>query len=226
MLCPACGRKARRVSAVTLRALLKDEAVSKVSTGERSQCTAATTGDAGCQPISRDTGWRFCDSPNCDVVYFSEEGEMAFRKSQLRVSVGVKETTGDRPLCYCFGHTMVSIKKKLLATGRSDALEDIRAKMQDPGCRCETENPSGACCLGSVVKGIETARKEIVMSDTAQQEKPPTHNSLASRGELIAKVGTVISAVMASACCWLPLVLLAVGVIRVVPVAWLDAAGG
>lgn len=35
---------------------------------------------------------------------------------------------------------------------------------------------------------------------------------LVSRGELIAKVGTVISAVMASACCWLPLVLLAVGV--------------
>ena len=36
--------------------------------------------------------------------------------------------------------------------------------------------------------------------------KPPT-----SRGEKIAKTGTIISAIMASACCWLPLVLLAVG---------------
>lgn len=37
-------------------------------------------------------------------------------------------------------------------------------------------------------------------------------NSLSSRGETVAKVGTVVSAIMASSCCWLPLVLLAVGV--------------
>lgn len=39
-----------------------------------------------------------------------------------------------------------------------------------------------------------------------------TAGSLTTRGEKIAKVGTVVSAIMASACCWLPLVLLAVGV--------------
>ena len=33
-----------------------------------------------------------------------------------------------------------------------------------------------------------------------------------SKGETIAKIGTIVSAIMASACCWLPLVLLAVGV--------------
>ena len=36
--------------------------------------------------------------------------------------------------------------------------------------------------------------------------------SSASRGEKIAKIGTLVSAVMASSCCWLPLLLLAVGV--------------
>lgn len=44
---------------------------------------------------------------------------------------------------------------------------------------------------------------------------PPTNkasHSLSSRGETIAKVGTVVSAIVASSCCWLPLVLLAVGV--------------
>lgn len=166
VVCPVCGQKARRVSAITLRALLKDEFVSEFLTGGRSQCTAVETGHAGCQPVSQDTGWRFCDSPNCDVVYFSEEGEIAVNKSQLKVSVGVKERTGDRPLCYCFGHTMASIKRKLLATGRSDALEDIRAKMKDPGCRCETENPSGSCCLGSVAHGIRIAQRELSMRDT------------------------------------------------------------
>ena len=33
-----------------------------------------------------------------------------------------------------------------------------------------------------------------------------------NRGELIAKIGTVVSALMASSCCWLPVLLLAVGV--------------
>jgi MerT mercuric transport protein len=33
-----------------------------------------------------------------------------------------------------------------------------------------------------------------------------------SRGELIAKIGTILSAIMASSCCWLPVLLLAVGV--------------
>ena len=36
--------------------------------------------------------------------------------------------------------------------------------------------------------------------------------SSGSRGERIAKVGTLISALMASSCCWMPLLLLAVGV--------------
>lgn len=39
---------------------------------------------------------------------------------------------------------------------------------------------------------------------------PPNPSS--SRGELIAKIGTVVSALMASSCCWLPVLLLAVGV--------------
>ncbi len=36
--------------------------------------------------------------------------------------------------------------------------------------------------------------------------------SSSGRGEKIAKIGTVVSAIVASSCCWLPLVLLAVGV--------------
>lgn len=209
LLCPSCGKKGKRVSAVTMNALVKDEYVGEVQIGPPAVCES--TGP-GCQPLTDDTGWRFCDAVECDVVYFAEDHDQTFIRSQLRVSVGVKETTGERPLCYCFGHTMASIKKKILATDRSDALEDIRAKMKDPGCRCETTNPSGSCCLGSVAKGIETARKELNMNNTTSPStlasSPPTTN----RGETIAKVGTVVSAIMASSCCWLPLVLLAVGV--------------
>lgn len=207
--CPSCEKIARRVSLVTLGALLKDQVATQINDSDHS-CCGSMSGE-GCTPISEDTGWRFCDSPNCDVVYFSEEGDTQFTKPQLKVPVGMKESSGDRPLCYCFGHSVASIKGELRTKGHSDALEDIRAKMKNPGCFCETSNPSGSCCLGSVSKGIQIAQEELETngSNVAHLE---TAKSSAGRGEKIAKVGTIVSAIMASACCWLPLLLLAVGV--------------
>ncbi len=215
--CPACGGKAQQVSPVTLRALLKDESAGPIDGEGHACCVSNGGGEIGDKPISGDTGWRFCDSQDCDVVYFSEDNEATFTKSQLRVEVGVKETAGERPLCYCFGHSVASITEELRTTGRSDALDDIRAKMKDPGCRCETENPSGSCCLGSVAKGITIAQQELGVSDSDTPAPPTpadssTAKSLTGRGEKIAQAGTLLSAVMASSCCWLPLVLLAVGV--------------
>lgn len=215
-LCPDCGSKAKRVSAVTLQALLKEDVAGQIAGADSHSCCETTGSDAaGCQPVADDTGWRFCDSPGCDVVYFSEQDDTTFTKSQLRVDVGIKEAAGDRPLCYCFGHSVESMKSELRTSGSSEALADIRAKMKDPGCRCETENPSGSCCLGSVAKGLKVAQLELGVSD---DELPPasidgdSNKSTSSRGETIAKVGTILSAIMASSCCWLPLMLLAVGV--------------
>lgn len=205
--CPSCRQNAKRVSPVTLRALLKDQSATEID-GDHSCCDS---NGEGCTPIAEDTGWRFCDSPDCDIVYFSEKGDITFTKSQLKVPVGVKETSGERPLCYCFRHSVASIKDELRTKGRSVALDDIRAKMKNPGCHCETSNPSGACCLGSVAKGIETARKELDMA-TSQDAPATLAQRPTNRGETIAKLGTLVSAIMASACCWLPLVLLAVGV--------------
>ena len=206
--CPSCDKKAKQVSPVTLRALLRDKFSAEIGSGDHSCCDS---NGEGCTPITEDTGWRFCDSPDCDVVYFSEEGNKQFTKAQLKVPVGVKETSGERPLCYCFGHSVSSIKVELRTQGRSDALEDIRAKMSDPGCHCETANPSGSCCLGSVTKGIQIARKELEVTESNRTPESTAKLST-GRGEKIAKVGTIISAIMASACCWLPLLLLAVGV--------------
>jgi hypothetical protein len=196
---------------VTLQAMLRDEFARKFG-GIDQACRESKGNDTGgCAPITGDTGWRFCDSQDCDVVYFSEEGDTSFTKSQLKMAVGVKESFGERPLCYCFGHSVASIKEEIGAKGHSDALDDIRAKMKDPGCRCETENPSGSCCLGNVTKGINIAQEELEMAGIELQFLSPNQPST-NRGETIAKIGTVVSAIMASSCCWLPLVLLAVGV--------------
>lgn len=114
-ICPACGHKGRRVSTVTLRSLLKEELARQfaASGNENDAACCATDGSAGCQPIRGDTGWRFCDGPNFDVVYFTEQGDTVYRKPDLRVPVGIKESAGERPLCYCFGHSVESIKEEL-----------------------------------------------------------------------------------------------------------------
>ena len=134
-------------------------------------------------------------------MYYGESGQ-TFTKSQLesRCRRG-RKPGGERPLCYCFGHSVATITEELRTKDESDALEDIRRKMKDPGCSCDVKNPSGSCCLGTVAKGIETAKAEL----------NPTKSS-GNKAETISKIGTVLSAVMASACCWLPLLLLAFGV--------------
>ncbi len=175
--CPTCGKKGKAVKPVTLRALLKDEFVGQVV----------------------DADYRFCEAKGCDVVYYGNG--QTFTKWQLKVAVGVKETTGERPVCYCFGHSVATIAEELRTKGKSSALADIRRKMKNPGCACEVKNPSGSCCLGTVAKGIETAKAEL---------HPTTPSG--NKAETISKVGTVLSAIMASSCCWLPLLLLAFGV--------------
>jgi copper chaperone CopZ len=175
--CPKCGKKGKAITPLTLRALLRDEFVGRVT----------------------DAAYRFCDAKDCDITYYGSG--QTFTTSQLKVAVGVKETTGDRPLCYCFGHSIATIKEELRTKGHSDALEDIRQKMKDPGCACEVTNPSGSCCLGPVGRGVATAKAEL-------RGATPT----GSKAETISKAGTILSAIMASSCCWLPLVLLAFGV--------------
>lgn len=204
--CPQCQQKAKSVGEVTLGALLNDDVATAFPAAGDSCC-----GDTGCHSKS-ESGWRFCASPGCDVVYFSEDGQSVFNRNAVKVPVGVKETTGDRPLCYCFGHSIASIKRELTATGQSTALNDIRAKMKDPGCRCEVENPSGNCCLGSVANGIKVAQAELGLNPSQSAPGSPAAVSATTRGEKIARIGTLVSALMASSCCWLPLLLLAVGV--------------
>jgi hypothetical protein len=118
--------------AATLRALLKPESAAQVREEESYFFCAA-----------------FCGAAPCDVVYFAP-GSQVFFKAELTVRVGIKESAAPRPLCYCFGHTMESITAEIEGTGRSTAAADIRRRMREEGCSCETRNPAGRCCLAAV----------------------------------------------------------------------------
>jgi hypothetical protein len=73
----------------------------------------------------------------------------------MSVVVGLKEGASPATVCYCFEWSKEKIKAELEEMGKTTALEDIKVKMQNPGCSCEILNPSGGCCLGDVSKAIK-----------------------------------------------------------------------
>ena len=136
--CPKCHEKAKGVLAKTLEHLLSSEAKGKHSCLD---------------------GFYYCKRPECEVVYFKEEDILT--QNDVSVTVGLKEGATPATVCYCFGWTKEKIKAELEERGETTALEDIKAKMENPGCSCEILNPSGGCCLGDVGKAIKEIKETL-----------------------------------------------------------------
>lgn len=88
----------------------------------------------------KEQAYYFCDNPDCDVVYFGYDNSI-IRKDQLRTKVGIKETSDDGLICYCFGVSKSDLKTNELA--KSFVIEQTKNSQ----CSCTTHNPSGRCCL-------------------------------------------------------------------------------
>lgn len=137
-LCPVCGQKGHRVDGATVKSMLS---------------------------ISlrhvRNTPYRFCASPNCEVVYYSDDGTQTFTKHQMRERVYQKEPGDDEVLvCYCFRHTLGDIRQHVVQSTPATLIDDINAGIQAGQCACDWRNPQGNCCLGNVrelVKYLEIA---------------------------------------------------------------------
>ncbi len=135
IFCPECGMSGKRVKETTLRSLLRPEK----------------------QALIGDSRYYFCGSMGCETVYFTEESSRTFSRADLTVRVGVKESSPPRPVCYCFGHSMEEIFDEVERTGKSTVTADIRRRMAEEGCSCETKNPQGSCCLGTVEGVVQAA---------------------------------------------------------------------
>lgn len=200
-LCPACSSKGRKVAPLTVRALVKPELTGRV----------------------RDETYRFCESPACDVVYFSEQHpEERFYRADLRVRVGQKETTPPIQVCYCFDWTTDDIERELRLTGSTTIPERIKRMVQQGYCQCETMNPQGSCCLGNVNKAVKEVRAKLAalpaptlpspnLGEGRVGAAPATRKPMKEKGALLATLGAVFTALLGTACCWLPLLLIAFG---------------
>ena len=137
--CPQSGSPGSAVDRQTVKALLTEHALSRLTPGE----------------------YRFCPDPSCDVVYFDGDG-MTFSIEDLRVPVWQKLPFGTRLICYCFGETEASIRAELEARGGSQAVERIRSHIAMGRCACEVRNPRGACCLSDVIAAVQRVERAVV----------------------------------------------------------------
>jgi len=104
----------------------------------------------------RDVPYFFCRTADCQVVYFSQDGQQTISKEQVRERVYQKEPNAtDVMICYCFRHTPQSIQAEIETQGTSTVIEDINAGIHAGQCACDWRNPQGDCCLGNVHKFLK-----------------------------------------------------------------------
>jgi len=228
--CPSCGEKTKRASATTVRAMLTPDALARLDTAARRN--TAEGGDA--------ESYRFCASATCPTVYAREDRDEVFETKQVRLPVFQKTEDPDRLVCYCFRHSVREVEQDARGDEPHIAAE-IRDKCRAGLDRCEHENPQGSCCLGNVGKVAKMAKgssaKEPKESDAEEAHDccsgktacastteagspsvPPVSRAgggdgpKPERSGLLAAGGAIVAAMLSSACCWLPLSLIALGV--------------
>lgn len=175
--------------------------------------------------------WHYCADRDCDTVYFDDEGR-TIEKSNVSVRIGEKETEAPHPVCYCFNRTVEEIEQDIARDGTTAIPGDIRAKVQAGECSCEVMNPKGTCCLGDVAATVNRAmsaerregsgpttgdasRSATVAGDDccAATEGAPAAppSEMPRRATRAAITLSALTALGASACCWLPLLLAVLG---------------
>lgn len=126
--CPSCGQKGKPVGGQTVKAML-----------------AISLAHVTHEP------YLFCRTRDCPVVYFSADGQQAFTTADVRERVYQKDPDADDVfVCYCFRHTLGSLRAEIMENGHSKVVESINAGIQAGQCACDIRNPQGSCCLGNV----------------------------------------------------------------------------
>lgn len=135
-VCPSCGQKGKAVNGQTVKAMLS----------------------ISLTHVTREP-YLFCRTTGCPVVYFSADGQQLFTTDQVRERIYQKEPdAADVFVCYCFRHTLGSVRAEVESTGHSTVVDAIDAGIQAGQCACDIRNPQGSCCLGNVravVKRVE-----------------------------------------------------------------------
>src|SRR5258708_245292 len=132
--CPSCGKKGKPVAVLTVKSLVRNHT-----------------------RVPASVSYAFCRTPECDVLYFSDQA--VFTKPDLKIRLEVNETPEPVTLCYGFDYSREDVRRDIETAGMTRILDDIKAEVQGGFCACEVKNPSGACCLGDITRAIQFSKK-------------------------------------------------------------------
>lgn len=135
-VCPTCNNKAKNVKLITLKSLLKPNAL---------------------VTLNANVNHYFCSSKECDVVYFDADNKK-YLVSDIKVAVHQKDDYLTTPICYCFDWTKEKIAKYVKQELTPNPIEHIRENIKENRCGCEVNNPQGSCCLGNVTRYIKSIK--------------------------------------------------------------------
>ena len=191
--CPLCGKKGKAVTQVTVESLVKNDLI---------------------KVLQSTSGFKFCKERECKLAYYNSQTNEIINKEDLTVSVGQKETCPERLICYCFNHSAKDLEEDIIKNNESTIFNEIKDQCKAGKDKCEENNPQGSCCLGNisaVIKVTEkTTGKKIKAASDCCAPKPKAIKLKDKKGIIFA-IGAVLAALLSSACCWLPLVLLFFG---------------
>lgn len=121
--CPRCGSPGEQVTAMTLAAHVRPEALAQFSSFAS-----------------------FCPFPQCDVAYF-DSFERVVTLAELNASVYPKDP--EAPICPCFGLTERDIDQDI-EEGVVTRVKRLIARAQSGEARCATMAANGQSCVPTV----------------------------------------------------------------------------
>ncbi len=105
-----------------------------------------------CWPLGDDK-YSFCDTRNCEVIYFTASGR-TLKRADVKTRVTFKEKDPPRPLCYCKQVTEEDVVKAIDQGAKT--FEEVRqATGIGGGGQCKITNPAGRCCSRNYKPFIE-----------------------------------------------------------------------
>ena len=117
--CPRCGSAGRSIQLITVKSLLTARALERLTLNEH----------------------RFCATPDCEVVYFSEE--TLFGREDVSSTRVFR-----RSLQAAAWSAIASRSQRMTPTPRPNRVSGTH--VQAGRCACELRNPEGRCCLGNL----------------------------------------------------------------------------
>lgn len=134
--CPICNQLGEKVKSITVKHLVSKNFVEEVVDEE---------------------AYYLCMNEDCDVVYYSSDGESIFNKTEVKIPIWFKKNANPKYVCYCSKVTEEEIINAVTNQGAKNVKDIIKFTGAMKDGNCILNNPLGKCCGSTILETINKA---------------------------------------------------------------------